>query len=83
MEKVKLNCECGNLTTLLICSANSTGSMHSGLLAAQIRDLNNGNSSSISLNINGKKPGKVDCNEECAKLERNRRVALALQIEQI
>ena len=29
----------------------------------------------------GKKPGKVDCNEECAKLERNRRVALALQIE--
>ena len=53
MEKVKLNCECGNLTSLLICSANSTGSMHSGLLAAQIRDLNNGNSSSISLNING------------------------------
>ena len=29
----------------------------------------------------GKRPGKVDCNEECAKLERNRRVALALQIE--
>lgn len=81
MEKVKLNCECGNLTSLLICSTNSTGSMHSGLLAAQIRDLNLGNSSSISLNINGKRSGKVDCNEECAKLERNRRVALALQIE--
>ena len=29
----------------------------------------------------GKKPGKIDCNEECAKLERNRRVALALQIQ--
>jgi len=27
------------------------------------------------LNVNGKKSGKVDCNEECAKLERNRRVA--------
>ena len=53
MEKVKLNCECGNLTSLLICSTNSAGSMHSGLLAAQIRDLNLGNSSSISLNING------------------------------
>merc|ERR1711862_531476 len=81
MEKIKLTCECGNLTSLVICSANNSGTMHSGLLAAQIRDLNNGNSSSISLNINGKKSGKVDCNEECAKLERNRRLALALQIE--
>ena len=29
----------------------------------------------------GKKSGKIDCNEECATLERNRRVALALQIQ--
>ena len=52
MEKVKLTCECGNLSTLAICSANTTGTMHSGLLAAQIRDLNAGNNT-ISLNING------------------------------
>lgn len=54
--------------------------MHSGLLAAQIRDLNDGNTT-ITLNMNGKRPGKIDCNEECAKQERNRRVALALQIQ--
>lgn len=69
-------CDCGNLTSLTICS-NNTG-LHSSLLAAQIRDLNNGNSTNIVMN--GKK-NKIECNEECAKLERNRRVALALQIE--
>ena len=53
MEKIKLTCECGNLTTLVICSANS-GSMHSSLLAAQIRDLNNGNGTTINLNGNSR-----------------------------
>ena len=56
------------------------GSLHSGLLAAQIRDLNNGNTTSISFN-NRTNKSKLDCNEECAKIERNRRIALALQIE--
>ena len=50
--------------------------MHSGLLAAQIRDLNNGISTNILVNNK-----KIECNEECAKMERNRRLALALQIE--
>ena len=30
---------------------------------------------------NGGKAGKLECNEECSQLERNRRLALALQIE--
>lgn len=58
-----------------MCSSGISG-MHSGLLAAQIRDLNNGNSTSILINNK-----KLDCNEDCAQLERNRRLALALQIE--
>ena len=75
-----MNCACGNLTAMVICSANS--GMHSGLLAAQISDLNNGNStSSITLKDLNKKSNKLECNAECAKLERNRRLALALQIE--
>ena len=58
--------------------------MHTGLLASAIRDLNmnNGNgSSTINFKDLGKKTDKLDCNEECAKFERNRRLALALQIE--
>ena len=31
--------------------------------------------------MNNRNKSKLDCNEECAKIERNRRVALALQIE--
>jgi transcriptional repressor NF-X1 len=82
MEKVKMNCSCGNLSSVVICSNNS--GLHTALLADHIRDLNNGNSSSttsISLKDLGKRIDKLECNEECAKLERNRRVALALQIE--
>lgn len=77
MEKVKLNCACGHLTSMVICSSNANGGLHSGLLAAQIRDLNNGNSTAL-IQFNNK---KLDCNEECSKMERNRRLALALQIE--
>lgn len=76
MEKVKLNCNCGHLTSLVICSRVS--GLHSGLLAAQIHDLNNGLNSTALIQFNNK---KLDCNEECSKMERNRRLALALQIE--
>jgi len=79
-EKIKLSCNCGLLTSLVLCSSTTVGSLHSGLLAAQIRDLNNGNTTSISFN-NRTNKSKLDCNEECAKIERNRRIALALQIE--
>lgn len=77
---MKLNCDCGHLTSLVICSSTSSA-LHLSLLAAHMRDLNNGNGSLINLKELNKKSNKIDCNEECAKLERNRRVALALQIE--
>ena len=80
-EKIKLNCACGHLTALVLCSSANAG-MHSSLLAAQISDLNNGNSSSsISLKDLNRKSNKLECNAECAKIERNNRLALALQIE--
>ena len=75
-----MNCSCGNLTSTVICS--STSGMNNALLADHIRDLNNGNSSTINFkDLASKKTDRLDCNEECAKIERNRRVALALQIE--
>ena len=77
-----MNCKCGNLTSLVICS-NMSG-MHTGLLASAIRDLNmNNGNGSLTINFKdlGKKTDKLDCNEECAKFERNRRLALALQID--
>ena len=58
--------------------------MNNALLADHIRDLNNGNSSTINfkdLAAMSKKTDRLDCNEDCAKIDRNRRLALALQLE--
>lgn len=81
MEKIKMNCSCGNLTSTVICSSNS--GMNNALLADHIRDLNNGNSSTINFKdlAISKKTDRLDCNEDCAKIDRNRRLALALQLE--
>ena len=37
--------------------------------------------SAMKMSNGGSKAGKLECNEECSQLERNRRLALALQIE--
>merc|ERR1719245_828797 len=37
--------------------------------------------SAMQMSNGGSKAGKLECNEECSQLERNRRLALALQIE--
>ena len=77
-----MNCSCGNLTSTVICS--STSGMNNALLADHIRDLNNGNTSTINfkdLAAMSKKTDRLDCNEDCAKIDRNRRLALALQLE--
>merc|ERR550532_1658007 len=57
--------------------------MNNALLADHIRDLNNGNSSTINFKdlAISKKTDRLDCNEDCAKIDRNRRLALALQLE--
>ena len=37
--------------------------------------------SAMKMANGGSRAGKLECNEECSQLERNRRLALALQIE--
>ena len=51
-----------------------------------MQQLNSSGGSSVDLvsamkMSNGGKTGKLECNEECSQLDRNRRLALALQIE--
>ena len=53
-----------------------------------MQQLNSSGGSSVDLvsamkmaNGGGGRAGKLECNEECSQLERNRRLALALQIE--
>ena len=58
-----MNCSCGNLTSTVICSSNS--GMNNALLADHIRDLNNGNSSTINFKdlAISKKTDRLDCNK--------------------
>jgi len=89
-ERMKVKCACGNLSRVVICSENEREyqRIRTSQLAAQMfRSNDDGGSSTLSTNdFSGSIKGsgnkvRLDCNEECSQLERNRRMALALQIE--
>lgn len=79
--KVQVSCPCGNRTELLTCS-DSGKSYHllsGSALACKIQDIKLGHSVSMS-DFLGKK-NRLQCNEECSVIERNKRLAVALQIQ--
>lgn len=76
--QVRVACECGNRSATLSCSENSYSRVTTALLATRMADVQAGNT--VSLKELSKNNRKLECNEECSKLERNKRVALALQI---
>jgi len=76
--QVRVSCECGNRTASQPCSENSYSRMTTALLATRMADMQAGNS--VSLKELSKKDKKLECTEDCSKLERNKRVSLALQI---
>jgi transcriptional repressor NF-X1 len=87
---MKVKCGCGNLSRVVICCENEREyrRIRTSQLAAQMfRDENNysnNNSIATSATISNDFSGKgvrLECNEECSQLERNRRMAVALQIE--
>lgn len=76
--QVRVTCECGFRQATIPCSENSYSRVTTSLLASQMADVQAGNS--VNLGELVKKDKKLECNEDCHQLERNKRVALALQI---
>jgi len=76
--QVRITCECGNRSATVPCSENQYSRMTTAMLANRMQDLQSGNS--VSLTELQRKDKKLECSEECFKLERNKRLSLALQI---
>lgn len=60
------------------CAENSYNRVTTALLATRMADMQAGNS--VNLADLARRDRRLECTEECGKLERNKRVALALQI---
>jgi len=88
-EKVKVQCQCGQRTATVSCEEQQSAykKMATGLLAAKMTALQSGECVDFKDLLGGggsngtaAKTKSLECNEECALVERNRRLALALQI---
>ncbi|XP_037077083.1 protein shuttle craft-like [Pollicipes pollicipes] len=87
--KVPVSCECGHRSRTLACSdTGAYRSLNTSLIAYKLAAIQAGGATvDVSELMSGSAPGKnsrakasLQCNAECAVLERNRRLALALQI---
>uniref|UniRef100_A0AAY4BES7 Transcriptional repressor NF-X1 n=1 Tax=Denticeps clupeoides TaxID=299321 RepID=A0AAY4BES7_9TELE len=84
--KVELQCECGRKKEMVPCTeAFSSYQRYAAIaMASKLSDLQLGDSVDIGQLIPKKEPTltQLECDQECATLERNRRLAEALQIDQ-
>ncbi|XP_067005926.2 protein shuttle craft isoform X2 [Anabrus simplex] len=86
-EMVKVTCECGHRSLSKTCSDNAKEYQRiaTALLASRMADMQMGHSVDISdlkgiQNARAMSLKTLDCNDECKLIERNRRVAIGLQI---
>ncbi|XP_071943384.1 transcriptional repressor NF-X1-like [Antedon mediterranea] len=90
--KLTISCACGNRTDQAMCLHGGDDTQMAQLyqklttsnLASKIHELKSGESmdiSSLMAITDGRKTRQLECNEECALIERNKRFALALQIK--
>ncbi|XP_071451168.1 protein shuttle craft-like [Hetaerina americana] len=86
-EMVKVTCECGHRSTTRACSENATEyqQMAVALLASKMVDMQMGHSVDLrdlagSASSRKESLKTLECNDECKLIERNRRLALCLQI---
>ncbi|XP_011297749.1 protein shuttle craft [Fopius arisanus] len=86
-ENVKVTCTCGHRTTTRVCAENSKEYQRiaSGILASKMADMQLGHSVDLEevFGQGAKKQNQLKtlpCNDECALIERNRKLALGLQI---
>lgn len=85
---VSISCECGRRSEKLPCGSSEAQQpgfhqLSASLLASTIQEIQMGESVDISrvVNLSRARASRLDCDEECAVLERNRRLASALQIQ--
>ncbi|KAH0550470.1 protein shuttle craft [Cotesia glomerata] len=86
-EMVKVTCTCGNRSMTRACAENSREYQRiaSGILASKMIDMQLGHSVDLE-EVFGQGARKqnqlrtLECNEECRTIERNRKLALGLQI---
>lgn len=85
---VSISCECGRRSEKLPCGSSelqqpSFHQLSASLLASKIQDIQLGESVDITrmVNLARSRSSRLECDEECAVLERNRRLANALQIQ--
>jgi len=74
----RTTCECGHRSATMSCAENSYNRVTTALLATRMADMQAGNS--VNLADLARRDRRLECTEECGKIERNKRVALALQI---
>ncbi|KAK9294261.1 hypothetical protein QLX08_011082 [Tetragonisca angustula] len=86
-EMVKVTCQCGHRTMSRVCAENSKEYQRiaSSILASKMADMQLGHSFNLEevFGQGVKKQNQLktlDCNDECKIIERNRRLALGLQI---
>jgi len=76
--QIKITCSCGHRQANVPCSENAYSRVTTALLATRMQDVQAGNS--VNLAELAKKDRKLECNEDCFKIDRNARLAAALQI---
>ncbi|KAM3593288.1 uncharacterized protein V6R79_009562 [Siganus canaliculatus] len=83
--KVNLQCDCGRRQETVVCAeASSSYQRYAAIaMASKLSDMQLGDSMDIGPLLTKKelKQTRLECDEECATLERNRRLAEALQID--
>ncbi|CAL7952470.1 unnamed protein product [Xylocopa violacea] len=86
-EMVKVTCQCGHRTMSRVCAENSKEYQRiaSSILASKMADMQLGHSINLEevFGLGAKKQNQLktlECNDECKLIERNRRLALGLQI---
>lgn len=83
--KVSLQCDCGRRKETVVCAeAASSYQRYAAIaVASKLSDMQLGDSMDMGLLLSKKemKQTKLECDEECATLERNRRLAEALHID--
>ncbi|XP_054710252.1 transcriptional repressor NF-X1-like [Uloborus diversus] len=82
--QVQLTCPCGHRSENTTChdSTRSYRLMSVSVLASKMQEIKDGQSVNLNDVLGRKtKNSKLQCSEECAVIERNKRLALALQIQ--
>ncbi|CAK9831977.1 Protein shuttle craft [Anthophora retusa] len=86
-EMVKVTCQCGHRTMSRVCAENAKEYQRiaSSILASKMADMQLGHSINLEevFGQGAKKQNQLktlECNDECKLIERNRRLALGLQI---